>query len=371
MGDSGRVSDIVRIVVAEGSPSRKGFLRFVLEGEGYQVAGEASNPAELARSVALHEPDVVVMDDGIGATSVGMVHDLAPSARVVLVWPSAVMPIGGDARVEPANVLRELGLAVEGLTGVACATSLAGGVAGARDAATLREVLERGEAAQLHRSGAAEDAEPDDRAVSAAAIASGVMAAGAAEARSTEGAAVASATEPTAAAPEAAVADATATAFNRRLGTIALSGAAAAGALVLALALGGSRVPVSSVGGAAAEPSSPGIGQPSIAPFEPGSEGSGEVPGGGQGGGRSAGGALSRGGNEPLCNYYIETCLPPAGPTGTGGLSLGDIYVSGGGDAAAPKAERAHGRDSRRHDRSADRHDGPRSARRHRKDRAA
>ena len=57
-----------------------------------------------------------------------------------------------------------------------------------------------------------------------------------------------------------------ATALNRRLGTIALSGAAAAGALVLALALGGSRVPVASISGAAAEPSSPGIGQPSISP---------------------------------------------------------------------------------------------------------
>jgi hypothetical protein len=372
MGDSGRVSDTVRIVVAEGSSSRKGFLRFVLEGEGYEVAGEASNPAELARSVALHEPDVVVMDDGIGATSVAMVHDLAPTAKVVLVWPGAVMPIGGDARVEPANVLRELGLTVEDLTGVACATSLAGGVAGARDAASLRDVLARGEAAQLHRPGATEDAEPADGdaiAVTVAAVgAVGAAAAVGTGAADTADAAAAASTEVAAA---SAGADASATALNRRLGTIALSGAAAAGALVLALALGGSRVPVSSISGAAAEPSSPGIGQPSIAPFDPGGEGAAEGPGDGRAGGGSAGGALSRGGNEPLCNYYIETCLPPAGPTGTGGLSMGDIYVSGGGDAAAPPVERARGRESRRHDGRRHGHDGHRSARRHHRDRAA
>ncbi len=299
------MSDTVRIVVAEGTVARKGFLRFVLDGEGYDVVGEAATPAELARSVALHEPDVVVMDDGIGALSVGMVRDLSPATKVVLVWPSAVVPIGGDARVEPPNVLRELGLAIEALTGVVCATSLAGGVAGSRDAATLREVLARGEGGQLHRP--------------------------------SEAAAV-----PAASAP----ASDPASALNRRLGTIALSGAAAAGALVLALALGGSRVPVDIVGGAAAEPSSPGIGRPSISPIPPAGDGSGIVPGGWVG----AGGTPTRGGSEPPCNYYIETCLPPAGLTGTGGLSIGDIYAGlDASDAAAPKARSRHDRRAAEH----------------------
>lgn len=332
------MTDAVKIVVAEGVSARKGFLRFVLEGEGYEVAGEASNPAELARSVSVHEPDVVVMDDGIGATSVGMVRDLAPAAKVILVWPGAVMPIGGDARVEPSNVLRELGLAVEGLTGVACATSLAGGGLGAaRDAATLRGVLARGEAAQLHRPGetpAAEGTEGEDRA-GAGAAAVAAAAAGTAAAAEAGPAAAAEA------GADAAAADAAATALNRRLGTIALSGAAAAGALVLALALGGSRVPVASISGAAAEPSSPGIGQPSISPIAPGGEGSGEVPGGWQSGGRGGGGDThSRGGYEPLCDFYVETCLPPAGLTGTGGLSVGDIYATvDPGAAGVPKAK--------------------------------
>ncbi|MGZ5327697.1 MAG: response regulator transcription factor [Actinomycetota bacterium] len=341
------MTDTVRIVVAEGISSRKGFLRFVLEGEGYEVAGEASNPAELARSVSVHAPDVVVMDDGIGATSVGMVRDLAPAAKVILVWPGAVMPIGGDARVEPSNVLRELGLAVESLTGVACATSLAGGgLAGARDAVTLREVLARGEAAQLHRPGesaATEETEGEDHAAAGAAAAVGTVAAGAVV---VSGGVAAAGSGPEAVSGAVAAVppgpDAAATALNRKLGTIALSGAAAAGALVLALALGGSRVPVASISGAAAEPSSPGIGQPSISPVVPGGEGTGDVPGGWQSGGQGGGGGTqSRGGNEPLCNYYVETCLPPAGLTGTGGLSVGDVYAAvDAGAAGMPKNKR-------------------------------
>jgi len=381
------MTDPVRIVVAEGTASRKGFLRFVLEGEGYDVVGEAANPAELARSVSVHEPDVVVMDDGIGATSVGMIHDLAPAAKVILVWPGAVMPIGGDARVEPSNVLRELGLAVEGLTGVVCATSLAvaagGALAGPRDAATLRDVLARGEAAQAHRptepepasaagaktagvaaaaaavaAGAAiASAGADAAAVGGQAASEGVASEGAAAAGTAGAAAAASAPAAAAAAAGAspAVVDATATALNRRLGTIALSGAAAAGALVLTLALGGSRVPVASISGAAAEPSSPGIGQPSVTPVEPGGEGNGEGNGGWQGGGGQGDGVVhSRGGTAP-CNYYIETCLPPAGLTGTGGLSVGNIYSSlGGGAAAAPGVSRADGREARSRDRKGD-----------------
>ena len=44
--------------------------------------------------------------------AVSMVHEVAPQAKVVLVWPAAVVPIGGDARVEPAKILNDLGAAV-------------------------------------------------------------------------------------------------------------------------------------------------------------------------------------------------------------------------------------------------------------------
>src|SRR3989442_1842041 len=99
----------VRIVVGEGRSARMGFLRFVLESEGYDVVAQASSAGELARVLAVHRPDVVVLDDGIGATAVQMTHDVSPGAKVILVWPGAVVPVGGYARVDPDDVLRSLG----------------------------------------------------------------------------------------------------------------------------------------------------------------------------------------------------------------------------------------------------------------------
>src|SRR5213593_4877599 len=139
----------VRIVVGEGRSARMGFLRFVLESEGYDVVAQASSAAELARVLAVHRPDVVVLDDGIGATAVQMTHDVSPASKVILVWPGAVVPIGGDARVEPGDVLRSLGPAV---------AKAGGPVAGSletitkpawidrvrKDPATLRERLDQG-----------------------------------------------------------------------------------------------------------------------------------------------------------------------------------------------------------------------------------
>jgi len=98
-----------------------GFLRFVLESEGYDVVAQASSAAELARVLALHRPDVVVLDDGIGATAVQMTHDVSPGAKVILVWPGAVVPIGGYARVDPGDVLRSLGPTVARAVGTMAA----------------------------------------------------------------------------------------------------------------------------------------------------------------------------------------------------------------------------------------------------------
>ena len=103
----------VRIVVGEGRTAQQGLLRFVLEGEGFDVVGEAKGVADLSGEIEANQPDVVVLDDGIGVMAVSMVHEVAPQAKIVLVWPSAVVPIGGDARVEPAKILRDLGAAVE------------------------------------------------------------------------------------------------------------------------------------------------------------------------------------------------------------------------------------------------------------------
>ncbi len=103
----------VRVLVGEGRSARKGLLRFVLENEGYDVVAEARSTLELAQQLAVHRPDVVVLDDGIDASAVGMMREVLPSAKVVLVWPRGVAAIGADARLEPSEVMTSLGSTVE------------------------------------------------------------------------------------------------------------------------------------------------------------------------------------------------------------------------------------------------------------------
>ena len=53
----GRWADTrVRVVVGEGHPARKGLLRFVLEGEGYDVVAQRDQLSELARMLATTSP---------------------------------------------------------------------------------------------------------------------------------------------------------------------------------------------------------------------------------------------------------------------------------------------------------------------------
>ena len=279
----------VRIVVGEGPSTRTGLLRFVLDGEGYDVVAEATTTADLARLMAIHRPDVVVLDDGIGATAVGMINEMSPNTKVVLVWPGAVMPVGGAARVEPSRVLQDLGPAIARLTGQAGAAAAGRGAAlldrVTNDPDKLHELLLGGR--QAIEGPIIEDREPapvvilpltptvdhselilnvpdaepdDDRTGAGAAAGATGLAAGAAAlagstpAAATEGAAGAPAATSLAARRGAIGAQ---SALNRRLGNLALGGAAVASALVLALALGGARVPIAGVSGAALSPSTP------------------------------------------------------------------------------------------------------------------
>ena len=107
----------VRAMVGEGRSARKGLLRFVLENEGHTVVSEASSTLELAQQLAVHRPDLVVLDDGIDASAVGMIREVLPSARVILVWPKGVSAVGADARLEPSEVMSGLGPAVERVMG--------------------------------------------------------------------------------------------------------------------------------------------------------------------------------------------------------------------------------------------------------------
>jgi CheY-like chemotaxis protein len=108
----------IGVVVGEGNRARKGLLRFVLEGEGFLVLADASSAVELVQALAVHRPDAVVLDDAIGGIAVVLTREMSPDAKVVLVWPSDLTPINGDATVDPTEVLRELGPAVERACGV-------------------------------------------------------------------------------------------------------------------------------------------------------------------------------------------------------------------------------------------------------------
>ena len=108
----------IGVVVGEGHPVRRGLLRFVLEGEGFLVLADATTPVELVQALAVHRPDAVVLDDAIGSTAVVLTREMSPDAKIVLVWPPDLAPINGDATVDPSQVLRELGPAVERACGV-------------------------------------------------------------------------------------------------------------------------------------------------------------------------------------------------------------------------------------------------------------
>ena len=99
----------IGVVVGEGHPMRRGLLRFVLEGEGFLVLADASTAVELVQALAVHRPEAVVLDDAIGSTAVVLVREMCPDAKIVLVWPSDLAPINGDSKVDPTQVLRELG----------------------------------------------------------------------------------------------------------------------------------------------------------------------------------------------------------------------------------------------------------------------
>jgi hypothetical protein len=107
----------IRVMVGEGQTARKGLLRFVLENEGYDVVAEATSTLELAQRLVIHRPDVVVLDDGIDASAVGMMREVLPSAKIILVWPRGVAAVGVEARLEPAEVMTSLGSTVARVVG--------------------------------------------------------------------------------------------------------------------------------------------------------------------------------------------------------------------------------------------------------------
>lgn len=340
----------IRIVVGEGRTAQQGLLRFVLEGEGFDIVGEATSAAELAVAIAEGQPDVVVLDDGIGVMAVSMVREVLPQTKIVLVWPSAVVPIGGDARVEPAKILNDLGPAVRHVSPVGVGAGLTETFDRPewiervqKDPATLRDKLDtsdketpkRPSVTQLQRRGArlhpssrkakkTEPKEPAEEPAAVVALPVDAERADGGEAVSGEPAeGVDASAEPTEERSE----------WNRRLGTLALSGAAAVSALVLALALGGGRVDTSIVRGGGYVP-----------PGTVFSSGGTEV-------GPFIGGSLGGDGYSPIPTPApeptnggpgVETPAPPASggevAAPTGGTDQTGPDTAPGGGGGAPRA---------------------------------
>jgi hypothetical protein len=237
----------VRVVVGQGDLDRAGSLRAMLERDGFDVVGDASSTSQLARILTDERPDIVVLDDMIGVGAVEVATEIVPDARLVVVWPAAVMPIGGAVRVEPSEVATTLTATVAlaaGLSGLGAIDRPEWIERVKKDPATLREMLAAGgslparpSVTELQRRGHRLHPSP---------------AASTRAARSTDAAAVvpiglAAAVheddESAAAAAVATVPLVVESRWNRRLGVVSLASAAAAGAVMIALALGGGRAP--------------------------------------------------------------------------------------------------------------------------------
>jgi hypothetical protein len=101
----------VRVVLAE--VDAPGSLHYLLEAEGFQVVGCASDDVELGRVLQQDvDPDVIVLDTDISATSVLVAREHAPDAHVIVLWPEGVQLPTGTERVAPLLVYERLGPAI-------------------------------------------------------------------------------------------------------------------------------------------------------------------------------------------------------------------------------------------------------------------
>jgi hypothetical protein len=101
----------VDVVLCETERSA-GMLRFVLEGEGFDIVGLASSDEDLDRVLQSARPSVIVLDAGISATAALDAKERANGARLVVVWPDGVAAVIAEERVDPHSVIDDLGDAV-------------------------------------------------------------------------------------------------------------------------------------------------------------------------------------------------------------------------------------------------------------------
>jgi len=103
---------VVRIVVAEAAAS-PGPLHYILESEGFQILGSASDDDDLTRLLSQRiEPDVIVVDAGVPATTVMTAQEFSPASELIVVWPEGIVPPASADQVFPDLVFEDLGPAV-------------------------------------------------------------------------------------------------------------------------------------------------------------------------------------------------------------------------------------------------------------------
>lgn len=332
----------VRVVVGQGDLEQTGSLRRMLERDQFAVVGDATNASQLARVLTDEQPDVVVLDDVIGISAVELAAEIAPQARLIVVWPAAVMPIAGAVRVDPADVATTLTATVAlvaGLSGIGAIDRPEWIERVKKDPATLREMLAarsalpaRPSVTELQRRGhrlhpsptAAKHAARDDAAAAA------VVPIGLAASRQDGPSDTAEAPDTADAAAVGVPPAVLSAAWNRRLGIIALGGAAAAGALMIAIALGPHSPNIVS-----AEPFPVTIEPAGGPPFVVGEGGSTQNHSGldGNGGGGSTTTGGSPGGNGAGGSTTTGGSSSPHGSLG--GLVGGTGSSSGGGSGGA------------------------------------
>ena len=102
-----------RVQVVLGEAERTdGLLRFVLEGEGFDIIGLAADDRELTRVLRGARPAVIVLDGGISAAAALEARRSSPGASLVVVWPDGVSAAVAEEHVEPDLVISDLGDAV-------------------------------------------------------------------------------------------------------------------------------------------------------------------------------------------------------------------------------------------------------------------
>jgi hypothetical protein len=102
-----------RVQVVLGEAERTdGLLRFVLEAEGFDIIGLASDDEELGRVLRGARPAVVVLDGGISVAAALDARRRSHGAALVVVWPDGVSAVIAEERVDPYEAIADLGDAV-------------------------------------------------------------------------------------------------------------------------------------------------------------------------------------------------------------------------------------------------------------------